>query len=187
MSPFPKSRGPTLAGPVLVLALAALPAAAATLHVNASSPCPGTGTSGNPYCRIQYAIGHASAGDLVSVAPGTYNESLRMRPGVSVMSTGGYTVTTIDGTGKPCIQGASTPIPDPVNDYCTPLPGSTQCSAVVFGSGLTNADKLDGFTIRNGKGVNRSLDQKVAGGGIFVASSPTISNNLITGNTLQGP
>src|SRR5439155_25861581 len=127
----------------------------------------------------------SSSGDLVSVAPGAYNESIRMRPGVSVISTGGYAVTTIDGTGKTCILGQG-PTPNPGVDFCVPNPDLPVCSTVVFASGFTNDDRIDGFTIRGGKGINRSLDFKIAGGGIFSLSSPTISNNLITGNALEG-
>lgn len=174
-----------LLGTVLVI-LAPLNAGAATIFVDVTKPCPGLGTPANPYCRIQDAICHAGNGDIVSVAPGTYNESIRMRPGVSVISTGGSAATIVDGTGKPCIRNAST-VPDPVNDFCTPAPGSTQCSTVVFGSGFTPSDRLDGFTIKHGKGVVRSLEHRISGGGIFVASSPTISNNLITANSIQGP
>lgn len=159
---------------------------ATTLYVDAADPCPGSGTAGSPYCRIQDAICSASPGDLVSVAPGTYNESIRMRPQVSVMSAQGYAVTTIDGTGKPCIMGESTP-PNPGVDYCVPLAGSTQCSVVVFADGFTTGDRLDGFTITHGKGIVRDADMVIAGGGIFALSSPTISNNLVTGNSLQGP
>src|SRR5262249_24879235 len=111
---------------------------ASTRYVHAASPCPGSGTQASPYCKIQAAICNAVAGDSVSVAPGTYSESLRMRPGVSVISTGGYAVTTIDGTGKVCVSA----------DFCTNLSGSNQCSVVVFGSNFVNADILDGFTIR---------------------------------------
>lgn len=163
-------------------------ARAATIYVDATKPCPGSGTVGSPYCKIQDGICHSVAGDQVSVAPGTYLESLRMRPGVSVVSTGGYGVTTIDATGKICIHGPSSPA-DPVNDYCTPNANTTQCAAVVFGSNFVNADRIDGFTIRGGKGLNRSAESrpKIAGGGVFSVSSPTISNNLITGNAVQGP
>jgi hypothetical protein len=152
---------------------------ATTRYVDAARPCPGSGTQATPYCKIQPAICTAVAGDVVSVAPGIYNESLRMRPGVSVISTGGYTVTTIDAAGKKCINGS---------DFCTENAQTTQCSAVVFGSNFTNADYLDGFTIKNGKGYNRSAESrpKIAGGGILSVSSPTISNNLITANSLQG-
>ena len=163
-------------------------ASARTIYVDATKACPGGGTQTAPYCAIQTAICNSAAGDLVSVAPGTYLESVRVRPGVSVVSTGGYTVTTIDNTGKPCVKGASNPA-QPAIDYCTNITGSTQCSVVTFGSGFTNADRFDGFTVKNGKGINRSLEAppRIAGGGLFVFSSPTISNNLITSNTLQGP
>jgi hypothetical protein len=180
-----------LVPPILLLPLAGLagptvfPARAATLYADVSRPCPGAGTSSSPYCTIQGAICHAAAGDLVSVAPGTYLESVRMRPGVSVVSALGYAATTIDGTGKRCIRGATTPS-DPVLDYCSLLAGSTQCASVVFGSGFANADRLDGFTIRGVAGVDRQSDGTIAGGGIFALSSPTISNNLIIGNALAG-
>ena len=42
----------------------------------------------------------------------------------------------------------------------TPAAGSTQCSVVVFGSYFTNDDRLDGFTIKNGKGINRSTESR---------------------------
>jgi formylglycine-generating enzyme required for sulfatase activity len=162
-----------------IAAAALTPTSAATLYVNAASACPGSGTQASPYCKIQTAICNALAGDIISVAPGTYAESLRMRPGVSVVSTGGYAVTTIDGTGKICVSA----------DFCTNVSASTQCSVVVFGSSFVNTDKLDGFTIRGGAGYNRSAEsrQKIAGGGVFVLSSPTISNNLITANSMSGP
>jgi len=167
---------------ILLLVTAGRTAQATTRYVNAASPCPGTGTLASPYCKIQPAICVAVAGDLVSVARGTYNESLRMRPGVSVVASDplGYQVTIIDAAGKKCINGS---------DFCTENASTTQCSAVVFGSNFVNADKLDGFTIKNGKGLNRSAESrpKIAGGGIFTVSSPTISNNLITANSLQGP
>jgi hypothetical protein len=189
----------TIVGCAALLTATVLQAVATTKYVDDSSPCPGAGTQANPYCKIQTAICNSVAGDSVSVAPGTYLESIRMKPGVSVVSTGGYTVTTIDGTGKPCIRGCVNPNsttnscnpPDPANDFCAPVPGSTQCSVVVFGSlpAFTNNDRIDGFTIKNGKGLNRSAEArpKIAGGGIFSLSSPTISNNLITANTVQGP
>src|SRR5205809_173536 len=170
-----------------LLLLSLRPLAAATLYVDVSKPCPGSGTQASPYCKIQSAICVSAAGDVVSVAPGTYLESIRMRPGVSVVSTGGYTVTTIDGTGKPCIQGPSSP-PNPTTDYCVALSGSTQCSTVFIHKLFSQSDRLDGFTIKGGAGTNRSNEsrKKIAGGGVFVLSDATISNNLITGNSLSG-
>ena len=46
--------------------------------------------------------------------------------------------------------------------------------------GATPATRLDGFTVRNGRGI--------LGGGIAcTATSPTLANNLITGNVSAGP
>jgi hypothetical protein len=189
----PAARARKGAALLLLLGVLAVPMAhdapsvlAATRHVDASSAaCPGSGTEASPYCLIQTAICNATAGDVIMVAPGTYPESLRMRPGVSVIAEGDYANTTIDGGGKPCIGGESDP-PNPGVDFCLPITGSTQCSTVVFGSSFTNADRLDGFTIKNGKGIVRTEDGAISGGGIFVLSSPTISNNMITGNALEG-
>ena len=71
-----------------------------TVHVDDDAcPGPGSGTAGDPYCSIQTAICdlRGTGGGTVSVNPGYYNESLRMFAGVSVVSTDGPTVTTIDG------------------------------------------------------------------------------------------
>lgn len=189
----PRRQSPALASWACRIALATLGTLAithaigATIRVDASRPCPGNGSTSSPFCKIQSAICVSTPGDVVSVAPGTYRESIRMRPGVSVVSQGGYSVTTIDGTGQTCMRGASNP-PVPGSDYCVPLPSSTQCSVVVFGSGFANSDRLDGFTLRGGRGINRGdlIRPQIAGGGVFVFASPTISNNLITGNTLGG-
>ena len=89
-------------------------------------PGPGAGTELDPFCTIQDAICSIkdSGGGTVLVGPGTYNESLRMFPGVSVVSTDGPSVTTIDGTGIPCTTSA-----------CVPSQNNLVCSTVVFGSG----------------------------------------------------
>src|SRR5881409_2051192 len=81
---------------LLLLACISTPRAA-TIYVDASNQVPGNGTLASPYRKIQDAICHSTAGDLVLVNPGTYTESIRMRPGVSVVSAAGYTLTTING------------------------------------------------------------------------------------------
>jgi len=150
-------------------------AAAITLYVDdATCPAAGTGTQADPYCRIQDAICLAVSGDTVSVAPGTYLEAIRMRPGVSVLSQGGAAVTTIDAAGKPCTD----------NTFCAKRTGN-QCSVVTFSDSHTPATRLEGFTVTGGAGLIQS--QQVNGGGIFIFSSPTVLNNVITGNVLAGP
>ena len=81
-----------------------------TVYVD-DNTCPGvgTGTQANPYCKIQDAICsiRATGGGTVLVNPGTYNEAIRMFAGVSVVSTDGPSVTTIDATGKTGVESSS--------------------------------------------------------------------------------
>ncbi len=131
------------------LFLCALPAAAQIAYVDDDAcPVPGMGTDLDPFCKIQDAICSLkdTGGGTVSVRPGTYNESLRLFPGVSVITTGGPTVTTIDGEGKPLITSS-----------CLPSTISLSSSTVVFGSGSTNTDRLAGFRIIGGSGLYRDF------------------------------
>ncbi len=165
---------------LVVLAASAGAFAQTTVYVDDNNcPGPGSGTSVDPYCRIQDAICdlNGSGGGTVMVRPGRYNESLRMFGGVSVVSTDGADVTIIDGSGKPCITSG-----------CQVNQNTTSCSTVVYGSGSGVNDRLEGFTIRGGAGLFRSLstDDFVAGGGIFVYnSSPTITRNRIVENVMS--
>jgi len=171
-----------------VLTLASSWAAAqSTVYVDDNSTCPGAGTIGNPYCRIQDAICalRSTGGGTVMVKPGTYNEAVRMFFGVSVVSTDGPLATTINPTSpalKPCITST-----------CT-VSTTTPCAAVYFpssagGGGSTNADRLEGFTITGGRGIRQTCSgtcDAQAGGGLFILnSSPTITRNTISGNVLD--
>ncbi|MFQ5671164.1 MAG: thrombospondin type 3 repeat-containing protein, partial [Acidobacteriota bacterium] len=158
---------------VLAGAASLSPALGTALHVDDDSCPTGNGTLADPFCTIQEAICAAVAGDTVNVAPGLYLEAIRMRPGVSLLSDQGPAVTTINAFGQPCTA----------SDFCGKKTGN-QCSVVVFASGHTRATVLDGFTLTGGEGLVQTL--QVAGGGIFVFSSATITNNVITGNILAG-
>ncbi len=105
---------------------------------------------------IQAGINAASNGDTVLVAPGTYNEDINFSgKAITVKSSGGSAVTAINGTSNgPVVQ---------------------------FVSGEGSGAVLRGFTIQNGMAVSSS--SSFFGGGILVKSaSPTIVNNVITGN-----
>jgi len=110
---------------------------------------------------IQAAIDAAAGGDEVVVRPGTYVENIDfLGKAITVRSALGPDVTIIDG-------GAAG-------------------SVVVFDSGEGPGSVLDGFTLTNGTGT---VDPwwSLAGGGIYCeSSSPTITNNVITGNTADG-
>ncbi|MBI3448711.1 MAG: hypothetical protein HY049_07335 [Acidobacteria bacterium] len=166
---------PALGAAFLAVVLVASPAGAATIYVDDNTcPATGSGSLASPYCHIQDAICVGVSGDVVSVLPGTYPEAIRMRPNVSVISSGGAAVTTINSAGKPCTDSA----------FCTKRTG-TQCSVVTFGSGHTPTTVLDGFTITGGGGqAVPSPNTVVGGGGIYVFSSPTIRNNIIENNVI---
>ncbi len=166
---------------VTVVASLRVRAVGTTLYVD-DSTCPGTGSGSqaNPFCHIQDAICIAVSGDTVSVAPGIYFEAVRMRPGVSVISQAGAAVTTINALNQPC---------NDTNNLCVKRVGSTQCSVVTFGSGHSTSTVLNGFTLTGGQGLPQPVGAptSLAGGGIFIFSSPTILNNVVTNNILSGP
>ncbi len=158
--------------------LVAMPAFAETVWVDDDNcPSGGTGRETDPYCSIQEAICDLrGSGGTIQVRPGIYNESLRMFPGISVVSTDGPSTTTIDGSDRPCITSA-----------CETSTTQLTCSTVVWGSGSTPADRIEGFRITGGAGLRRELisETAVVGGGIFVyGSSPTITRNEIVDNVL---
>jgi hypothetical protein len=164
-----------------ILFLTASPVLAQTVHVDDDCSDPGDGSEADPYCTIQEGICDLkdTGGGTVLVHPGYYNESLRMFTGVSVVSTDGPTLTTIDATGRPC-----------TTVDCVESPTYLTCPAVVYGSGVSHSDRLEGFRITGGAGLFRTygggdIPDAVVGGGIFIYnSSPTITNNEIVNNIL---
>ncbi|HJQ98860.1 MAG TPA: choice-of-anchor Q domain-containing protein [Candidatus Polarisedimenticolaceae bacterium] len=137
---------------------------------------PGAGTVGNPYCKIQNAICTLkTTGGTVSVAPGTYNETLRFPANINVVSTDGPATTILDATNKPCVT----------SDFCT-LSATTNCSAVYFPSAAGTTSRIEGLRIQGGGGIDQTCCGAKIGGGITVyGSSPTITRNEIKGNTLS--
>ncbi|HET9791970.1 MAG TPA: right-handed parallel beta-helix repeat-containing protein [Candidatus Angelobacter sp.] len=106
---------------------------------------------------IQDAINAANNGDTVLVAPGTYIENLNFNgKAITVTSSGGPAVTIVDGNAK--------------------------APVAIFNTNEGPNSVLNGFTLQNGLATG-ALPEGNFGGGIFIFfSSPTITNNLITGN-----
>ncbi|HKT52386.1 MAG TPA: choice-of-anchor D domain-containing protein [Candidatus Angelobacter sp.] len=147
----------------------ALAHAQTTIHVPADQP------------TIQAAINAAQPGDTVLVAPGTYVENINFQgKAITVASSGGPSVTTIDGGGLD--------------------------SVVKFTSGEGNGSVLKGFTIAHGNSefnaggiqINSSapiIDGNVitnnqtcdSGAGLQIAfSSAIVRNNTISNNFRAG-
>lgn len=109
------------------------------------------------YPSIQEAVFWANAGDTVIVRPGTYKGTIDfLGQAITVTSESGPEVTVIDGTNEG--------------------------SVVSFVNSEGPDTLLEGFTLTNGSGT--VVSGYLYGGGIYCSeSSPTIRNNVITGNS----
>ncbi len=132
------------------------------------------------YPTIQEAILAASGGDTVLVAPGTYFENINFM-GKEIVVAGHY----ILHRDFELIQG--TVIDGSLQQY------ADTASCVLFVTGEGSGAELVGFTLRGGTGT-RWVDPQYpdwswhSGGGILVfQASPTIRNNIITGNHVDDP
>jgi len=118
----------------------------------------GDGSQANRYRTIQKGIDSAVAGDTVLVADGTY-----IGTGNVNLDFGGKAITVKSENGPAnCIIDCE---------------GKAGTRGFYFHNSETSASVVDGFTIRNG------YASPYEGSGIYCAnSSPTIKNNIITGN-----
>ena len=141
---------PALAGFALLAATCL--SAQTTLHVG----------PGQTYPTIQSGINAANTGDTVLVAPGTYRENINFNgKAITVTSSGGAAITTIDGGGIG--------------------------PAVTFATYEPRSAVLSNFTITHGGTLTSVGTSTVyAGPGILVSdSAPSILNNIVTQNYCQ--
>src|SRR5260221_2130478 len=166
-----------------IVAHAVIAAGTITLYVSATSSCTigcvntcgcasVCGDQTLPYKTIQDAINDLNcrliAGSVTSgtvqVGAGNYPERIFVYPNIHVQCLSPST-TTIDATGK-------------------------GRAAVIFASGGVTRPRvdfsIDSCKITGGSGEMRSVEAKVAGGGVFIFGDAVVSNNLITGNVLSG-
>ncbi|HEY3411684.1 MAG TPA: right-handed parallel beta-helix repeat-containing protein [Armatimonadota bacterium] len=159
----------------------------------AASPDGLTWTSAFP--TVQAALNKSIAGDEVWVAAGTYTESVAIPVGVSLL--GGFADTEATGSAR-----------DPVGNKTILMgPGissapSASATVVMLPMAATPETMVDGFTITNGGGKAvqiasqsgacsgrdgggwRKVYLEFRGGAVMVpGGSPTITNNVITGNS----
>ncbi len=99
-----KTRLQRLAFFILFAGLAASSAQAQLLVDQNDVGC--SDVTGTPYCTIQAAVNAATAGQTVSVAPGTYIENVTINKNLTLFSTSGRAVTTIQGLSSVGSLGA---------------------------------------------------------------------------------
>jgi hypothetical protein len=119
------------------------------------------------YSDIQLAVRDCNDGDVIIVYPGTYFE-------------------TINFSGKNIVLTSTDPN-DPEIVADTIIDADGDGSVVTFENGETSQAVLTGFTITGGFGtLNTDLNPEVRilwGGGVYcLQASPTITNNVFTGN-----
>jgi parallel beta-helix repeat protein len=182
-------------GAVLVLGLSQL-ATASILCVN---------PSGNHGCysKIQDAVGHAAANDVINVADGTYNEEVTIGLPVSVIGTGANS-TVIDATNLAhgiFVDGYDNP---GLNDVT--IAGFTVRNALYEGilvvsasdvtvrnntienndlvPGIQFTGALTGCPNQPGSGTYETDETGDCGGGIHLVgvANSIVSGNLVTGN-----
>ncbi|MEI6499744.1 MAG: right-handed parallel beta-helix repeat-containing protein [Armatimonadota bacterium] len=121
------------------------------------------------YATIQAALNAATTGQNVVVQPGTWHERINFN-------------------GK-AITVRSTAPTEPAVVAATVINGDAGGSVVTFNHSEKVTSVLTGLTITNGSGTAATLASHPAraGGGIYCnGSSPTISGNAITGNSVVG-
>ena len=150
---------------VLVLSIASVSNAINVIYVDVNGPNdPGTGTSSDPFRRIQDAIDDANNGDIIEIWPGLYT------------SNGNY---DLDPNGK-SIAIRSTEPNDPNIVANTIIDPNESGRGFYFHSGEDANCIVSGLTIKNAYTTD-------LGAGIYCDnSSPTIINCIITDNYAEG-
>lgn len=159
-------------------------------------PDPHVGFPSSLYSTIQGALDESLEYQTIWVAPGTYNEvAVTLSKSVSLRSTCGSEVTTIDSTGVSAEGTDSSPnIENPVcptppqglgsYDSPTPAPSSTM---ILVGEGASI--RVEGFTLKGGCGSCRSVNggDYLVGGGLLVEDSAqvTLKDLVVTSSKAQ--
>ncbi len=115
------------------------------------------------WATIQQAIDQASEGDVVSVGPGSWNETVDLKgKSITLLGREGSAKTILDGQGL-------------------------KKSVLRCASGETSSTIIDGFTVINGTGDQVIYGEKssVGGGAIILGSSPIIRNCVFKNNAVN--
>jgi hypothetical protein len=142
----------------------------------------------NPCQHIQYAVDQADAGDTISIAAGTYAESVHIRESLTLIGAGatGANRTTIDGdtvSGDPSIwlDGIDTAAPPQVTVRHLDVSGNQDNDGIYVQGDPINETPV-GLTVQDS--VVNGNDQN--GIEVLGKSTATITGTTISGNTNDG-
>ncbi len=142
----------------------------------------GCGTAASPCRTINYAVNHASAGDTILVASGTYTTTGNCVVGTAVICVFAKELTILGGYTTSNWSTA-----DPIANL-TIIDGQNSNRPILL-DGRTlpyiPTIHLEGFTIQNGR-VQGTNDSQFGGGllaetGLFVLKDLTLQNNTVQG------
>ncbi len=162
--------------------LSALSLQAATYYVaTTGSDSTGDGSSVLPYQTIQTAVNQAVAGDLILVAPGTYQTGEGTTPAASgksrVVIAKNVTVRSTQGAQQTIIRGRKNSEELPYG------PNSVRCVYMTAGA-LDGFTLLDGYADASSSPLYAPDSPIINGGGVCVPMgnrTPQINNCIITG------
>jgi len=176
---------------LLAASLASLAPAQTDWYVDgASTQCvAANGTQAAPFCTIGQAVGAASSGDTIHIAPGTYFEHLSTGKGLTFVGTDGAATTILDG------GGSGPPILKVSGEANTVIRGLTfQNGTGAFGGAIgipggvlqTSTVLIDSCVIQDNSATNTSTT--ATGGGIAVSRADvTVLDTAILRNVARGP
>ncbi|HEX8991476.1 MAG TPA: right-handed parallel beta-helix repeat-containing protein [Anaerolineales bacterium] len=130
---------------------------------------PGTGSIlhvPDNYSTIQSAINAASSGDIIQVAPGTYNETITLNKAVALTATSSNSVNAASNT--------------------TVLDGGNGQATILIPAGLTQMPSIQGFVIRNSKDGIEAHSEFNAEDNYFYGSAVAVEYAQGSGGTNRG-
>lgn len=193
--------------------LVSLPSPLSDIFVDANAPncASGTGTVVSPVCTIGAAVGLASSGDTIRIAPGTYVENVVIEIDLELVGTGGAAVTTIDGnasgrvvTAQAVVTLDGLTITNGLEEFGagvggwgslvlknSTIIGNTASGYYARGAGVGvgtgSSVTIDRCTIRDNQATYSGTSYYMGAGGVHSRfGSLTILKSTIAGNTSEG-
>lgn len=142
---------------------------------SASNCAAATGTAAAPYCTIADALAVAVAGDVIRIAPGTYNERISVANNIRLVGDAGAAATIIDGGAAGTVLTIEATASAVVEGLTITNGAGESAGVLVEGSGtLRNTTITDNRTTI---GYGAAGIDHVSGAGPLLLENCTVTNN----------